>query len=180
MRIGDGLVETEVRSQYSAIAIRCGEGLPITVLHIGKDQCAVAVGASPEPSAVLTLAIGFNKIAREHFKHVPPTPLELENAIVTVEDEVAHVRIMPTKGSALFTTDGAIREIARIAGVSNSVKMTFTLDAVERTFERLSAVTQRKSPASDGLPKRPEFASVLLILREFMHHIQFSSIAVID
>ncbi|HEX6530434.1 MAG TPA: hypothetical protein VF004_11500 [Burkholderiales bacterium] len=35
------------------------------------------------------LAVGFRRIAREHFKHRPPTALEIEGAIAAIEDEIA-------------------------------------------------------------------------------------------
>jgi hypothetical protein len=46
------------------------------------------VGAERTTSAHATLALGWHSIARDHFRHDLPSPLELENAIAAVEDEV--------------------------------------------------------------------------------------------
>jgi exopolyphosphatase/pppGpp-phosphohydrolase len=168
-----------MRAQYQAIARRFGEASPISVLHIGKDQSAAGIGTPAQLPAIVMLDVGSSKTAHEHFKHASPTALELENAIVTVEDEITRVRTMFEKRSALFTTDAAIREIARIGGLPDQEDITLTIEAVERTFERLVAVTQGRRYASAGLPNGLEFAATLLILREFMHHLQFSAITVV-
>lgn len=55
--------------------------MPITVLHIGEQETAVATGAGAEPDKVLLLAIGTQSTAAEFFLHTPPTPGEIENAI---------------------------------------------------------------------------------------------------
>ena len=170
-------IETAIRLRYSAIRSDLSNGLPIIVLHIGEEQTAVASGSSIEP-ATLALAIGSRKTATDHFKHEPPTPLEIENAIVRVEDEVARARAMVADGSKLFTTDVAIREIACLAGVAGNAEQTLSLDAMERTFERLAQVTLGKPASQEGIPTSPAFVATLLILREFMHHLRFSSITV--
>jgi exopolyphosphatase/pppGpp-phosphohydrolase len=171
--------DAAMRAQYQAIARRYGEASPISVLHIGKDQSAVATGTPAQPPAIVMLDVGSNKTAHEHFKQISPTALELENAIVTVEDEITRVRTMFKNRSSLFTTDTAVREIARIVGLPDQEKITLTIEAVERTFERLVAATQGRRYASAGLPNGLEFAATLLILREFMHHLQFSAITVV-
>jgi hypothetical protein len=49
---------------------------------------------------------------------------------------------------------------------------------VERTFEQLTAVAHGRPVASTGIPVDAAFAATLVILREFMHHLQFMSITV--
>ena len=79
---------------------------------------------------------------------------------------------------SFFTTDVAIREIACLAGVAGNAEQTLSLDAMERTFERLAQVTLGKPALQEGIPTSPAFVATLLILREFMHHLRFSSITV--
>ena len=171
-------IETEICLMYSGIRPDFPSGVPITVLHIGEEQTAVASGSSIETAAILTLEIGSRKTAVDHFKHDPPTALELENAIQTVEDELARARIMIAPGSTLFTTDAAIHEIALIAGVSDRPNLVLDLDAMERTFDRLAAVTLGMPASQEGIPSSAVFVATLLILREFMHHLRFLSIIV--
>jgi exopolyphosphatase/pppGpp-phosphohydrolase len=170
--------ETEIGRHYSAIRAGIADGMPITLLHIGAEQTLVASGSGTEPEAILTLAIGARKTAAEHFKHQPPTPGELENAILTVEDEVVRARSLSKDGSALFSTDAAIREIALLAGVPDRPELILGLEAMERIFGRLTTITLGRPAAQEGLPSSAAFAATLLILREFMHHLKFSSITV--
>ncbi|MDO8252268.1 MAG: alpha/beta hydrolase-fold protein [Rhodoferax sp.] len=155
-----------------------GDQTPITLLHIGADLTTIATANGAERGAPLTLALGSQKTAADFFKHSPPTPLEMENAIMAVEDEVSRARTWLADGSALHSTDPAVREIALMAGVPDQPELTLSIDAVEQTFERLAAVTLGRPASNDGIPANTAFAATLLILREFMHHLQFSAITV--
>lgn len=171
-------IETEIRSHYAAIRSVVPKDASITVLHIGAEQTSVATGPGAEPDAALVLAIGSRKTAADHFRHDPPTPGEVENAIVIVEDEIARARKLIADGSTLFTKDASLREIALIAGTRDGSEMVLSRDAMERTFERLAGVTLGSPASSKAIPGDPAFAATLLILREFMHHLRFSSITV--
>lgn len=167
-----------IRSDYSLIRMGLPEGSPITLLHIGSGQTLVASGKGREPEAVIALAIGAQKTSDDFFRHNPPTPLELENAIMTVEDELARARAIIVEGSTLFTRDAALREIALIAGLPDQPVLTLSLETMERTFDRLAAVSLGRPAAREGLPSSTAFAATLLILREFMHHLKFFSLTV--
>ncbi len=56
--------------------------------------------------------------------------------------------------------------------------MIFRLEVVEQTFSRFVSEALGQSPRSNALPLDRESAAALLILREFMHHLQFASINV--
>ncbi|MEO8119512.1 MAG: alpha/beta hydrolase-fold protein [Rhodoferax sp.] len=155
-----------------------GEQSPVTLLHIGADQTTVATGSGAEGRAPLTLALGSQKTTSDFFKHSPPTPLEMENAIMAIEDEVSRARTWIADDSVLYSTDPVVREIALMAGVTDQPELTLSIEAVEQTFERLAAVTLGRPASSDAIPADAAFAATLLILREFMHHLQFSSITV--
>ncbi len=148
----------------------------ITLLHIGSGQTLVLTG-SQHQYQTLTLALGAEKTAGLFFSHRPPTPGEMENAIMAVEDEILAVSARIARGSLLFTADPGICRIALLSGVPDQPEMLLTLDAMERTFNRLTAVIQGRPPAREGLPDDNVFAATLLILREFIHHLQFMSIS---
>lgn len=169
-------IETEIGQRYSTIKFSVSAGISITVLHIGMEQTGLAAGSGSDPEATLVLEIGLQKTAREYFKRAPPAPDEMENAITAVEDEVVRARAMMKNRSKLFTMDAAIREIALIAGVPENAEMVLSLDNVERSFERLAAVTLGRPALREGLPTSTTFAAALLILRELMHHLKFQSI----
>ena len=169
-------MENEIRLRYGATRLGVPDGTAITLLHIGNEQTAVAIGTGSDPDAILALAIGSNRTAADFFKHAPPMPSELENAIMVVEDEVTRLRSITATASTLFTSDLAIREIALVAGVSGSPELILTLDAVELTFDKLATLRFGRPASSAGIPANAAFAATLLILREFMHHLQFASI----
>jgi len=102
----------------------------------------------------------------------------MENAIMLVEDELFHIRHAMVKGSTLSTTDASVRLIAPIAGVPDQSYLTLTRELVEQTFNRLAAIVQGRPASLDSLPTNAEFCATLLILREFMHHLDFASIDV--
>jgi exopolyphosphatase/pppGpp-phosphohydrolase len=171
-------METDIRQRYRAIRPGFAEGTPITVLHLGEQETAVATGTGAEPGKVLLLAIGSQKTAAEFFLHTPPTPGEIENAIMQVEDEITRAREMIAGYSTLVTTDESIRAVAQIAGGHAGAAMQLPVDAIEQVFSLLVSHSLGRPASSAGIPGSPQFAATLLILREFMHHLKFSSINV--
>lgn len=165
-------VDNEIRQHYARIRMDVPNGTSITVLNISAEETTVALGNASEPKTVLSLAIGSHKTTAAYFKHHPPTPAEVENAILAVEDEVMRARTLLHPDSALYTTDSAICEIAVLAGASPLL----SLDALERLFQRWAAVTNGSPASQQGIPNDAAFGATLLILREFMHHLKFTSI----
>ena len=176
--MNDDELAKAIRTDYASVRADLKNGESITVLHVGAGQTLVASGRGREPDAVIALAIGARKTSDDFFRHNPPTPLELENAIMTVEDEVARARAIIVDGLRLITRDAGIREIALIAGLSDQPELTLSLEVMEKTFDRLASVSLGRPAAHEGLPDSTAFAATLLILREFMHHLKFASLTV--
>lgn len=57
--------------------------------------------------------------------------------------------------------------------------MVVPIDAMERVFERLAAVAEGCPVVREGLPQGADFAAALPILREFMPHLGFGSVALV-
>lgn len=171
--------ETALRHVYRTVRAQAAPAQTVTVLHFGGEHMAVAVGQGAEETATLVLPVGAQKIARAFFRRSPPTPLEMENAIATVEEEVMRLQALLPPHSQLWTSDPLARDIALLAGVPPAPCMVLTLDAMEQTFERLAAVAEGRPVALEGLPESTVFAAALLILREFMHHLRFSALHVL-
>lgn len=108
----------------------------------------------------------------------PPTPYELENAIAAVEDEVMRVQAQIVPDSCLVTSDAAIGEIARLAGMAPATPRLLSQDDMEQVFQRLTALSLGRPASQDDMPANAAFAATLLILREFMQHLHFTSITV--
>lgn len=79
----------------------------------------------------------------------------------------------------LVTTDTSIREIAHIASGHAGLELLLSIDDVERVFALLASHSLGRPASSAGIPGSLAFAATLLILREFMHHLRFSSISVV-
>lgn len=168
-----------IQTAYDAIRANLGDNTLITLLHIGDESTAVATSNIDDALIAQQLTVGAVNIARTYFRHNPPTPDEMETAIMVVEDEVIRISPAVNRASQLFTTDPNIAEIARLAGLPLQSETQMSLASVERMFDRLAAVMMGRPAASEGIPADNEFAARLLILREFMHHLQFSAITVV-
>ena len=170
------------QSDERADALSVRSGLhgkrPLTRLHIGDQQTVVAVEHGNSPESTIALAIGSDITSAAFFRHQPPIPLELENAIMAVEDEIARARPHVRDDSVLVTRDSALRAIAWIAGLPDQPTLTLSIERVEETFDRLAAVSLGRPAAHEGLPDSVAFAATLLILREFMHHMNFASLTI--
>jgi exopolyphosphatase/pppGpp-phosphohydrolase len=164
---------------YAAARRYAGANNCIVVLHMGVQQSGLAIGQGPEPALIKLLPLGTERTARAHFHTTPPTPLAMENAIQGVEDVVMPLHKLVPHGAQLFSADTDVQEIARQSGVAPAIPQTLSLDAMERTFNRLTAMVEGSPAAHQGVPASNPFAAALLILREFMHHLQFAHIVVL-
>lgn len=142
-------------------------------LSIEEERIVLAA----EPPVVLSM--GWRTIARESFRHHPPSPLDLENAIAAIEDEIARAKALPEAGSRVRTENAFVREIALAAGLPRHPETVLTVTAVEQAFQRLAAQAERGVRPADGLPQGNEAAAALVILRELMHHLGFAALVVI-
>ncbi len=166
------------RLNYARLRAPLGDGSRIAVRPIGAEQTTATAGTLPEPRDTLTLAIGWQRTAREHFRRGLPAAIELEVAIATVEDAIKPVLPLIGSGTALYTNDAIVREIVRASELPAVPELALPLDAVERTFARLATVAHGSPASVQGIPDRADFAATLLILREVMHHAQQRSTVV--
>ncbi len=175
----DASVTQALQQSYAAARHHAGETACIVVLHMAAEQSGIAIGTGAAPDRVKLLPLGTERTAREQFRTTPPTPLAMENAIQIVEDVVMPLRAVIPSTALLFSTDASVREIALLAGVAPAEPLHLSLDAMERVFNCLTNVVQGSPASHQGLPESNDFAAALLILREFMHHLQFAQAVVL-
>lgn len=125
------------------------------------------------------LDIGTQALGDGPFRHEPPTPLELENAIEHVENAVMPLLRQMQPGSQLVTADAPARELHRLVHEREARGALLLIDDIEQVFNQLVAVSQGRPAASAGLALRAEFAAYVLILRETMHHLGFASLTLL-
>lgn len=150
-----------------------------SLLDIGPERTVIVTRGGTDKLVHLVLQVGSARTSRDYFRHTPPTPGELEDAIQAIEDELASVHRIIGGESMLVTTDAAIREIARAAGAPPKPTSVLSRDAVEAAFNRMVARSYGQAAERDGLPSDAQTTATLLILREFMHHLEFESITVL-
>jgi hypothetical protein len=165
-----------IHQSYASIRRNESPATPIMLLHIGEDRTGVASGTGIEPDQVLMLEIGASRTALGSFKHNPPSPLEIENAIMVVEDEVTRARGLAEGPAPLYSTDEMVYKIAKMAGCPDEMPITLTIEQVEALFDQLAARSEGRPSSQVDIPDDPKLAATLLILREFMHHLHFESI----
>lgn len=145
----------------------------IASLHIGPSHTTLTIGRRQ-----VSLALGATGLARAHFKRWPPTPLEMENAIGVVEDELAAARGQVPANLELETMDPGIPAIAASAGLGGAPPLSLGRDAVERVFNELVDIAEG-APAMAPAPDPLQWAARLVILREMMHHWSIASVKVL-
>ena len=150
---------------------------PATLLHIGARQTQVMT----DGASVLPLELGSDKTVTQFFHHLPPTPGEMELAIMTVEDEVTRIHRQVDNQSALYLLGENLAPIAQATGVeADAHGWLLTQDDIERLFKRYEQVMLGRPAAQEGVPLENAFAARLLIVREFMHHLGFPAVRLPD
>jgi len=167
-------------SDYQNARAAVPDGQALTVLHIAAEITTVTSGTGSSPDSTISLAIGYGRTAATYFKHEPPTPVELEAAIQAVEDEVTKARHLIPAGSRLYTALATLQPIAQSSGFAELTQGALSLEAIEGVFDRLTAVTLGTPATHAEIPTGASFAATLLILREFMHHLRFPSVSVLE
>lgn len=171
----DPTLQAQLTAAYAAARAGLPQPHELVVLHIGDEQCGLAVGQAAQPAALYTLPMGAQRTAREHFRSDPPSALAMENAIAAVEDVVMPLRPLLARDAVLVSADAELRELASLADVASAAPL-LPLEVMESLFDRLTQVILGTPAARMGLPESRYFAARLLILREFMHHMQFANL----
>jgi phospholipase/carboxylesterase len=151
-----------------------GSAAPATWLHIGDEELVVRSGPDGQLDAQRTLDLGASRIARDFFRHDPPTAHEIEQAIDFVEDQIMRLGPRRDAGAALRSSSEILQPWAAVSGA------TVAVEIVEQWFERLALAAQGRVGALDGFPPGREAAAALVVLREFMHHRGHPSIAIVE
>lgn len=164
---GDDFRDEVLQRHATARALVHGNA-PIAVLHIGAAHSAVAAGQVNDEVRVMRFALGYAGVPATLFHGDIPTPLELENAIAAVEDEVMPVTRQLAGVTELVTTDPRLLALATVA--NKDPKGALSIDAVEWLFDELSRVALGGPASRLPFASGKESAATLVILREFMHH----------
>lgn len=143
------------------------------LLEIGEQSSQVWLNQPDGAPSHYPLAFGTHAIQPGPFRHTPPTPLELERAIMVVEDEL--MRIAPQIPPGLQLTLRSQPSLAEVLGDNQLDR-----DLVEQAFGQLAAMAEGDPLAASLLPRDEHVAAVLLIVREWLHHLASDSVLIVE
>lgn len=143
------------------------------LLSLGSTRSRVEITGADGTSQTLSLALGLDALTPGPFRQDPPTSLELEQAIMVVEDVLMPLaaRIPPHPLVQLHSP------VPLAEALGSRVQ---SRESIERLFGQLVAMVEGDPLASAQLPRDRRVAAALLILREWMHHLDAGSVALVD
>ncbi|WP_374584825.1 hypothetical protein [Ideonella dechloratans] len=129
------------------------------------------------------LDLGLATLARRFFASDRPGEAAIETAIAEVEDAIMPLRPVLPPEAWLVSTDAAVAAVAEQAGLSwQAGPATLDRDTVEALFHRWAALALGRPASQDALPiggpGAGRFAATLLVLREWLHHLPQTALAV--
>jgi hypothetical protein len=121
-------------------------------------------------------SLGVDGLVRHSIRHDPPQPIELEHAIDLTEEAVMPLANLFASSTDLVLHGMGATLLDQGLDAGGNHRTVLTLDEVEVFFNRLAAVSLGRPATQEPLPTDARFFAALLILREFMHHLQFANI----
>jgi hypothetical protein len=128
----------------------------------------------------VSIPVGFKNISDRYFKHMPPTPSEIEYAINEIEDEIEKIVPKLAGYESIYNGDDFIINIAQLAKVDDAPIMVFSRDRLEWIFGQYAEIAMGRPPSQAETNISPLFYAQLLLIREFMHHFKFNQLNVIN
>jgi phospholipase/carboxylesterase len=145
-----------------------------TWLHFGDEELVVREQTRDQPDTEHRVNVGTARIARDVFRHDPPTAQEIERAIDMTEDAIMQLGRPHDIRAPLLSSSPVLRPWAALSGT------TMTIELVEQWFQQLASASLGQPSAMRGLPTGQEAAATLLLLREFLHHRGHASIDFVE
>lgn len=141
-----------------------------TVLKLTDQTLKLAQG-----DMVLDIPLSPETLTRQYFHHAIPTPVELECAIQEVEDAL-HPAYGKISGGTLVIDGQELYGVPDFIAFAQDLSVT--RDTLEDGFLRLAALSEGRPVTQDPVPGNGNFPAFLLILRELMHHLNFSDLRI--
>lgn len=147
------------------------------LLHIGRRQVVFSFVKNSALQHAITLNTGTGQIAVDFFRSEIPGEAEVENAINFIEDELmAHADIR-NKKEKLYNADAFLAEHFH---VTTSAPRQLSIQTVEDEFTQYALLSMGRSPALSSVQMDKEKYAGILILREILHHLDFTAVTVLN
>ncbi|MFC5706660.1 hypothetical protein [Aeromonas eucrenophila] len=137
---------------------------PRLSLILGEQASRLEILRQDGSRDTYPLAFGLDAMTPGPFRRDPPTAMELEQAIMVVEDV-----LMPLAAQIPPHQQLTLHSPVQLAGALGSHELS--RESVEQLFGQFAAMVEGDPLAAANLPKARHFAATLLILREWMHHL---------
>ncbi len=148
----------------------------VVLLDMGSDISLVQRVAGAQILSSRGFPLGVDALVRQSFRHELPQPIELEHAIDWTEEAVMPLAAHLPSGSRLILQGLGAALISDGLKANDTARRTMTIDEVETLFSRLVSVSQGRPASQETLPMNARFFAAILILREFMHHLQLTQV----
>lgn len=117
------------------------------------------------------------------FSHIPPSEMAWEKVIYLVEESISPLKPQLTTFENLKVTGEISQDLLLLPyEIDEKIGEKFIFsDILELAFEVLTGYRSSRDlgrDLSDPLPKTPEFYATILLLREWVHHLDFKRIYV--
>jgi hypothetical protein len=142
-----------------------------TALQFEEQRTTLSGGTTPQ----VVLAVGVGDLASKVFRHDPPAPYEMEQAIDLVEEALTATGLKRAERADLLISDEPLCAVLGLQTTGSRV----TGEEVEAKFQRLASVSLGHPGLLDGLPSGESggrVAAALLVLRECVHHLGFAGV----
>lgn len=164
-------------------------GSSTLLLSLGDRESRVRLTGEDGVSREFVLALGLDAMTPGPFRRDPPTPLEPEQAILVAEELLTPLELE----QAIMVVEDVLMPLAAhvpphpLVELHSPVPLAEVLgshelsrESIERLFGQLVAMVEGDPLASAQLPRDRRFAAALLILREWMHHLDAGSVVLVD
>ena len=146
-------------------------------MHLGAEQVTWAAGAdAPDPAVRLCLPLGGARTARQFFRGAIPAPLELENAIQVVEDQIEGLHRHVPAGSRLVVDAQTLAPLQHAGAIRGLVNGAIGLAVIEHEYQQLAARAMGAPSARGSGFEHAAGDALVLILRECLHHLGFDAV----
>ena len=120
-------------------------------------------------TSVHTAMLGYQMVAN-WFNHTPPSTLDIEYAIQSIEDGLSPLRAALPEGVQFYSDDVMLQELSQRMGIFNR---ELTREQVESDFDALVYQLNRPMAFSNAQLGQQAIA-YQLVLREAMHHLDMT------
>lgn len=175
------IIDAAMQTAYAAARELVPVPAPIVIVAIHDDDIVTAIGHQARAESLSSHPLGLAHQAARWVHHGLISEAAIEQAIADIEDVVMPLRSALPPSAQLFSADADFLTLASFTGMPVDARTWFlSTDALEQLFNRWIARSQGRPASQDGLPVTARFGVALLVLREWLHHLGFTGLTLLN